>query len=228
MPTISFLPGGTQNISEDYSSSGYLSYTVQLSESAPQAVTVYYRALPGTAQSGIDYFTNSYSNISGTLTFAPGETQKTLWIYRDGDSLDEADESVVMELYQPVNADLAGGARVLRQTAFILDDDGVGPNLALHVSDATVVETDGNQQAVFTLRLSEAQAAPLTLDYRTLDVSAKAGQDYVAKSGQVTFAAGQTEATVSVTIKGDQKVEGTELFDLQVDTTSILPAAPRQ
>ncbi len=219
-PTISFSPTTSQDISESNSSSGYLSYTVQLSESAPQAVTVYYRALPGTAQSGIDYFTNSYSNISGTLTFAPGETQKTLWIYRDGDSLDEADESVVMELYQPVNADLAGGARVLRQTAFILDDDGVGNNATVFGQSVEVREGQ-DDRAVVVFDLSRPLGNDASFNWSVQNGTATKNSDFVAANGAITFAAGQTRAVVEVRVKDDLTYEGDETFFVNLDTSDL-------
>ncbi len=42
---------------------------------------------------------------------------------------------------------------------------------------------------------------------RQPDGTATAGQDYVAKSGTLTFAAGETQKTISVTVNGDKVAE---------------------
>jgi aryl-phospho-beta-D-glucosidase BglC (GH1 family) len=74
--------------------------------------------------------------------------------------------------------------------------------------------TPGTVQAVFTLTLSAASSSPVTVKYATADGTATAGSDYIATSGTVTFAAGQTTATVTVTINADSLAEPDELFYL--------------
>ena len=56
------------------------------------------------------------------------------------------------------------------------------------------------QTASFTLGLSPAQAGIVTVDYTTVDGTAIAGQDYVAKSGTLTFAPGETSKTIDISI----------------------------
>jgi aryl-phospho-beta-D-glucosidase BglC (GH1 family) len=57
--------------------------------------------------------------------------------------------------------------------------------------------------ATFTLTLSAASAQPVTVHFATADGTAVAGTDYVAQSGTVTFAPGQTQATIMVTVLAD-------------------------
>ncbi len=165
---------------------GVISYTVTLSEAELNAVTLSYRAFSGTAQDQVDYPASF-----GTVTFAPGETVQQVDIRVTSDSVDETDEAFVVEFYDPVGADLEDGAKVLRETAFILDDDGAGNDLGLFVSNPVIVEGDaGTNSAVFTLDLSRPLAAGLTVAYTTRDGSAEAGTDYTATSGTATFASG--------------------------------------
>ena len=56
----------------------------------------------------------------------------------------------------------------------------------------------------------------VTVDYETVDGSAKAGEDYVAASGTLTFEVGETEKTVAVTVLDDAKDEGEETFRLRL------------
>ena len=71
-------------------------------------------------------------------------------------------------------------------------------------------------QMLFTVKLSAASATPVTVRYATADGTALAGLDYVAASGTLTFAAGQTEQTVSVTILSDALTESDEDFLLKL------------
>jgi hypothetical protein len=77
--------------------------------------------------------------------------------------------------------------------------------------------TEGNpgaaNSAVFTLSLSAASSSQVAVAYQTAAGSANT-QDYTASSGVVTFAPGQTTATVSVPITADSVVEGNESFSL--------------
>ena len=58
------------------------------------------------------------------------------------------------------------------------------------------------------------------MHFATADGTAKAGSDYTATSGDLTFAAGQTSKSVPVTIKGDAIKEAPESFSLQLSGAS--------
>ncbi|MDQ2102261.1 cellulase family glycosylhydrolase [Azospirillum isscasi] len=77
---------------------------------------------------------------------------------------------------------------------------------------ASPVTTD----AVFTVKLSQAYSQAVTVDYATADGTAKAGSDYVAASGKLTFAAGETTKTVAVKVLSDDVTEGVENFSLKL------------
>ena len=65
-----------------------------------------------------------------------------------------------------------------------------------------------------TVRLNAAVTSTVTADYATADGTATAGEDYTAASGTLTFAAGETEKTVSVPILDDALDEGSETLTL--------------
>ena len=60
-----------------------------------QAVTMSFRTVNGTATTG----DNDYVSKTGTLTFAPGETTKTITIEVKGDSKREANETFYLDLF---------------------------------------------------------------------------------------------------------------------------------
>ena len=75
----------------------------------------------------------------------------------------------------------------------------------------------GATTAVFIVRLSAALEVPVTVDWQTKDGTAKAGTDYEAASGSVTFEPGQTEKQVQVVVYG--RAEGdteTRAFSIQL------------
>src|SRR5690606_1089470 len=172
-----------------------LEFEVTLSEPATALPYGYYRTLhgKGTATGGVDY-----SEESSYVAISAGRSSATFNIAVVGDNADEADESVVVELYNPENAVFANGAETLRATGVILDDDGTANDRALFVSQDQVTEGDGGtQQAVFEVQLSRPSLDSITLNYTTADGSALAGQDYQALAGSLTFAPGETLKSVA-------------------------------
>jgi hypothetical protein len=89
-------------------------FTVTLSEPATAKVTVNYGTADGTAQASQDY-----DAATGTLTFAPGETSKTITIAVKGDQSVEANETFFVNLSGASNADIGDGQGL----GTILNDD---------------------------------------------------------------------------------------------------------
>ncbi len=70
-------------------------FTVTLSAAYDQAVTMSFRTVNGTAKTG----DGDYIAKTGTLTFNPGETSKTITIVVNGDSKKEANETFYLDLF---------------------------------------------------------------------------------------------------------------------------------
>ncbi|WP_139197049.1 Calx-beta domain-containing protein [Roseivivax marinus] len=205
LPTLSLRGSDAQ---ENYGFGGMLDWVVTLSEPADDEVTVSYRTIGRSATVDTDF-----PSTVGELTFAPGETSKTISIRANRDGDDEADESVALELYEPSGAVLAGGAPTLQKAVFILDDDGVGLNRAIVVSNVDVEEpTSGSTGAVFEIRLSRPFETATTINYETVAGTATAGSDFTATSGSITFRPGQTEAAVVVPVLGWCRQRGGRSF----------------
>ena len=90
---------------------------------------------------------------------------------------------------------------------------------ALSVGDARVEEAAGAAVA-FAVTLSRAATEPVTVDYATRDGSARAGEDYAAASGTLTFSAGESSKTVEVAVLDDAHDEGEETFTLALSNAS--------
>ena len=101
--------------------------TVGLSHSAASTIAVDYAVGGGTAAQGVDY-----TIAEGTLNFAPGELTKYIEVTIINDALEEADETIVLNL-----SNLTGAARFgahTQHTYTIVDDDtgAEPPNLDLN------------------------------------------------------------------------------------------------
>jgi Calx-beta domain len=65
----------------------------------------------------------------------------------------------------------------------------------------------------FTVTLLAAYDEPVTLSFRTVNSTATTSDsDYIAKTGTLTFAPGETTKTITIEVKGDSKKEANETF----------------
>ena len=72
----------------------------------------------------------------------------------------------------------------------------------------------GTQQMNFLVKLNNPSDKTIKINYATKDGTAKAGSDYVAKSGTITFLPGITQKGITIAVKGDIKVESDERFNV--------------
>jgi hypothetical protein len=192
-------------------------FTVTLSQPSGRTVTVAYATSAGTATAGTDYATTS-----GTLSFDPAVTTRTVTIPVLGDQLNEADEQYTVSLSGATNATIADATG----TGTIGNDD---PLPSISIADVTVVEgNSGTQNAVFTLTLSAASGRPVTVAYATANGTATAGSDYTGTSGTATIPAGSTTVSVTVAVTGELTIEGDETFVVNLSTPTNATIADAQ
>jgi hypothetical protein len=92
---------------------------------------------------------------------------------------------------------------------------------ALSIGAASGAEgNSGTSNLAFTVSLSNAATSPVTVRYATSDGTATAGSDYVGASGTVTFAAGESFKTITVSVIGDTAVEANETFAMTLSNPS--------
>src|SRR5882724_2827069 len=86
------------------------------------------------------------------------------------------------------------------------------------IGDATVIEGNAgtSTNAIFTLQLSSPSSQTITINYATVDITTAGSADYVPTNGIVTFTPGQTTATVTVKVLGDNLNEATEFFGVDL------------
>lgn len=79
-------------------------------------------------------------------------------------------------------------------------------------------------EAVFEVVLAAIRPSAVHVDYETFDGSARAGSDYDAASGQLTFAPGETSKHVTVLVRSDDVAEPSETFSLAVASSDLSAA----
>lgn len=174
----------------------------QVTFAGTSGASVGFFTAPVTATAGVDYVTTS-----GVVTFAPGETVRTIEVPVIGDDLVEPAEIFRVRL---TNAQ-GGTITTLDGFATIVDDD-VAPSF-LSIGNATMTEGDtGGTNALFTVSLAPASASPVLVDFATADQTATAGIDYAAASGTLSFAPGETVRVVAVSVLGDGTDEPDESY----------------
>ena len=216
-PTLSINSPSVTEV--DSGATATLTFTVRLAPMSGNTVTVDYAdAGSGTATSGgTDYETLA----GGTLTFAPGETSKTVAVTVSSDDIDEADETVVVRLSSPSNATLTGGANTLDGTGTITDNDPtptVSVAVATAVSEGNVAAPNPANNMTFTVTLSAVSGLDVTVPY-TLSGTATAGTDYTEPDPRsVTIAAGTMRADITIPVAGDEVDEENETITVTLGT----------
>jgi hypothetical protein len=176
-------------------------FTISLSTASGRDVSVNFATSNGSAVAPADY-----TAMSGTLVIPAGSTSRTVSVAVKGDVLDESNETFNLNLSSASGASIADS----RGVGTISDDDGA-PSLA--IADASVREgNSGRRTLAFAVTLSRASGKTVTVRYATSQRSATSGSDYVGTSGTLTFPAGSTSRTVSVSIVGDTRAESNETF----------------
>ncbi|MBD2036350.1 DUF4347 domain-containing protein [Leptolyngbya sp. FACHB-321] len=206
-PTISI---GNVSQTEGNSGTTAYSFTVSLSNASTQTVAVNYTTADGTATMA----DSDYVAATGTLSFAPGETSKTITVLVNGDTKFEADQTFSVALSNASNGTLASNGGSLGNnigTGTIVNED-TRPTISIN----SVSQTEGNigtTPYAFTASLSNATDETVTISYATANGTATlADNDYTATSGVLTFAPGTTSQTITVLGKGDSLIEANETF----------------
>ena len=193
-------------VAEGDSGTSDLVFTVTLTPAAGRTVTVDYssgavKLTPAQAAAGRRGATDSVDYeafVAGTLSFAAGETSKTVTVKVKGDVDVEPDELVVVELSDPVHAVIDAAGQ--KANGVITNDDGM---LRLSTTTATIHEVDDpgtplvrDNQVTFTVALSEAPQSgdvkvAVTGEIPVVTVSPK----------KLTFTAGDWSVAQTVTVR---------------------------
>ncbi|WP_297325434.1 Calx-beta domain-containing protein [Nitrosomonas sp.] len=179
-------------------------FTVRLDVADAAPVTVNYATSANTAA-----FNSDYLHTTGTLTFAPGELSKTVSVSIINNAIAEVTENFFLVLSSPsANATIADSFGL----ATIIDNDAPSGIPVVSINDFVVDEA--SKEAAFVITLDRPSTSAVTMNYATQNGTAIAGADFVAKTGSLSFAPGETAKTVKVTVTNDAAFENAEAFNL--------------
>ena len=174
-----------------------------------------------------DYTTPTTLSVTFPASGA-GSTSQTVTINTNDDALNEAAETITVQLGAITNAasfNSVGGAGVssMPGTATIAANDPVTYSIA----DATAVnELDSGGAAVnleFTVTLTAASAGDVTIPFTLAGSATGGGTDYTDPNPlTVTVSAGDTEADIEIAIVHDNLNEGTETVEVTLGATPTL------
>jgi hypothetical protein len=181
-------------------------FTITLTDGPPSGnVTATASTFVGSA-----LFPNDFQFVLSELTFAPGETTKTVTVPVVGDVVFEGNETFTLEL-----RDVTGAA--------VVDGVGLGTILenelqpTLSVNDISIIEGDsGTKDAIFTVSLSGPSSNTVSFGVGLTNGTAVEAEDFQGVGGGELISAGQTTRTISVPIIGDTISEASETFFLNL------------
>ena len=154
---------------------------------------------------------------TGMVTFAPGTTSQMIHVDIQGDRVAEADEihrCCCPRLSAPRLPTARARARSSTMTWPLRSCRACRYRMPRGPGKL------GHGQARLHRLTVEGGPGPVTVQYGTANGTASAGSDYKARSGTLTFAAGETSKTVSVAVKGDTAVEANETLTLNLSGAS--------
>ncbi len=170
-------------------------------------VGVDYASADSSATAGSDY-----TAVSASLRFTDGVVSQTFSIDIIDDADYEGDESLNLSLNNPTGGAGLGSPALAIIT--ITEDDPVPSSGSLQFSAPTYTVAENGLSALITVTRVGGSFGTVGVDYATSDGPAKAGSDYTATNGSLSFADGILSQTFKVTILDDITYEGDEMLKL--------------
>ena len=161
---------------------------------------------------------------SGNVSFAAGETSKTITVLVAGDTSVESDEGFTVTLS---NAGVNTVINTATAAGLIVNDDVAPDYLSLSASSASKNEgNSGTTSFTFTVTRTGNTAGSTSVNYAVTGsgsnpASASDFSGSVLPSGSVSFAAGETSKTITVLVAGDTSVESDEGFTVTLSNAGV-------
>ncbi|HEX7860211.1 MAG TPA: Calx-beta domain-containing protein [Verrucomicrobiae bacterium] len=167
-----------------------------------QEQSVDYNVIGLSAEAGTDFKTNN-----GTLTFAPGETEKTITIQLIDNNLFESQEEFRVQLSNPTPIQALGTSII----DFTIADDDTGYSIGF----IPAVREDSEYAEVKIRRLGDFNFASTVEAFIVAD-SARPGIDYVDENFLISFPSGISERTVRIHVLNDKVEDGDRALSVKL------------
>ena len=165
--------------------------------------------LPVTTVQGSAFAFLDYSPVTANLVFGAGQSITNVTLGIVNDTVVEGAENFILQLNTPMGEASLGG--ITNTLVNITDDDS---SLEFQLSATNVLENAGTI-SVAVNRTGNLNSQ-VKVGYLMTDGTARAGEDYVSQSGELTFTAGEMGKVIPVTLLNDQFVEGAESFQVRL------------
>ena len=194
---------------------------------AGAAASVTYTTANGSALAGSDFGTlGSSAQRSGTLSWAAGDASaRTIPIPILNDAIAEADETFTVTLSAPSAGIVLGTPSVATVT---ISDDDIAPESQLSFSAPKYLVLENAGNALLTVNRDALPGGGFgraaSVNYATVAGTAVVGSDFTARTGTLSWIAGESGAkTITVPITNDTVAEASEAF--KVTLASPTPGA---
>ncbi|XP_052770198.1 sodium/calcium exchanger 2-like isoform X2 [Mya arenaria] len=163
----------------------------------------------GTAEAGTDF-----KEIKETIVFDPNQTHKEVEIEIIDDNIWEPDEVFFVRLsVEPDTGCTIGNRKICQVT--ILNDDSPG---TIQFEKPSYLFKESCGTARIPVQRVDGADGELRVHWKTKDLLAIRGRDYVEGEGEVVFKHGEVEKHIEITINDDMEFEKDENFELILDT----------
>lgn len=180
-------------------------FTVSLATALEEVASVNFDTENLSAVAGRDY-----ESTTGTLNFEAGETTQELIVPVVGNTQSQGDRAFLVNLSSPSENATIGD----NQGIGIIEDDD---RLSVSVENIQAIE---GEAATFTIGLSIASEEPVIVEYSTTGDTAVDGEHFEGTSGELTFAPGELEQTVTVETIDNEEINPDREFLLELTSVS--------
>jgi hypothetical protein len=208
-PTVQFASAS----SSGGESASPVNLQVTLSNATYQTVVVNHAVNAGSTATGggVDY-----TSAAGSLTFNPGETSKHLSFAVNDDSLNETDETVILDLSSPSNAVLGTPA----SHTYTIQDNDAAPTVQFALGSSAGAESSSAVNLAVNLSTQSAETVTVNYAVNLAGTAMGGGVEYTLSAGSVSFNPGETSKDISLTVNDDNVDENDETVILDL-TSSV-------
>ncbi|HEY5925673.1 MAG TPA: Calx-beta domain-containing protein [Kofleriaceae bacterium] len=205
-PSVAFMQA-TQSVNEAMTT---VNLSVQLSSVSAFNISVPFTVgSTSTADNPEDFTVGTPS----ALMIPAGIASATIAINVKTDTLDEANETIVVDLGTPTNATLG----TITTDTLTINDDDAAPTVAF--TSAGSMPNEGNNNITLTVQLSDISGQDVIVPF-TIDATSTAVNpaDYtISPASPVTIPAGSTSTTITIAMKEDTLDETDETVIVALD-----------
>ena len=183
---------------------------------------------PAYSAIALDDEEDPYSGWIFGVTFAEGEWKKEIHIHANTDEICEGEEGATMRIAYTDGGEIYSGADTLLYHVADINES-TPSKVGFSVGTVQVDKSEGVVE--IPVRRDGGTERPVSVEYRTVDGTAKAGKDYVAASGTLMLYGNITELDVKVELIDTEEISedtldfSVELFELKGDDNCTLTDA---